>query len=431
MDIERQVIGEILLNAGECGIAFEDLKPEYFEGVNFRKVFETMTAMNEAGEQIDIATLTEKGLNSDSLMVLASEVHSAAHIKSHVKILKDHYYMRSARQRLIAGLSASENPGATTESLRKVVEDTAFFLAGNMKSKGLQPMRVAVKSSLDQIGEIGRGQVPGVKMGFFDMDRNGFFFKKKTLSIVAARPAMGKSAFAWTVARNCKKKVAFFSLEMAKEEQAERSLSADTGITNDQMKDKDQIKKNAAKLVEAAGRISEETIWVNDDTSVSVAKIHSQCKRMLANDGLDLLIVDYLGLIESDKQFQKRNQEVGYISKGLKYIADDLGIPVVALCQLNRDCEARADKRPLLSDLRESGDMEQDAHMVIFIYRDEVYDAETEDKGVAELIVRKNRSGQTGIVKLTFDGPTTSFKDYVEPASFSDTARAFDAAAGV
>lgn len=416
MNIERQVVGEILANSDECLIAFEELKEEHFQSDSFRKIFTQMASMNKVGEQIDIMTLTEKGLNSESLMVLASEIVSAAHIKSHVKILKDRYYLRTAVSQLTEALSRASKPGATTENLRTNIEETALFLSNNVKSKGLQHISVAMASSLKQLEQISQGDLPGVKTGFRDLDNNGFFFKDKTLTIIAARPAMGKSALAWAIARKCKKKVGFFSLEMAKEEQAERSISADTGISNDDMKNRHMMKENIPKILEASYNISKETIWINDDTKVTISTIHNQCKRMIAKEGLELLIVDYMGLVESMEKFAKRNLEVGAISKGLKYIANDLGIPVVALCQLNRDCEARNDKRPLLSDLRESGDMEQDAHMVIFIYRDEVYNEDTEEKGVAEIIVRKNRAGKTGIIKLNFDGPRTTFSNYDSPS---------------
>jgi len=423
MDVQKPVLEAILFSDKDCQVAFELLQPEHFTNKKYGAIFKVMKEMNQNGEPIDAITLYEK-IGEEDLIIELNTGFSTANIKSHTNVLLDRWYLLKAHEKLMDAISWVEAPGRSVDGLRRKCEEISLLLADRVKDKGLVHISKIAQTAMEDLSKVEQGDFPGFQTGFRDLDDHGFFFRKKNLIVLAARPGMGKSALALKIALKAKVKTAVFSLEMSNEEQYERLISIYTGLTNNDLKDKSRLKEEQSKILKESVEINKNNIWINDSTRLTMATLASQCKRLQAQEGLDFVIVDYLGLVKTDTEFKQRNLAVSSISKGLKNLAYDLDVPVLALNQLNRDCESRNDKRPLLSDLRESGDIEQDAHMVIFLYREHIYDKEA-DKREAEVIFRKNRSGPTGTEKLTFLGESTDFVDYRKPMGLVSPSKTF------
>jgi len=415
MDVEQQILGAILFDYGSCGYAFERLLPVHFINKQHSQFYEEIIELRNQGKDLDLVTIGNQTKFYDLALSCSTSVYTAANIRSHVDICLDRYYLAVTRQMLIEAVKSLEEIDRSPSKLRKRIEDMAFFLADRAQDRGLQHISEISQPTIHQLNEIQQGNFPGVKTGFSKLDDMGFYFRRKTITVLAARPGMGKSALALKIAKNCKENVAFYSMEMANEEQYERLISMKTALTNDDLRSKSTLESQGDRIVTAAAEINEHPIWMNDSTRVTIPMILNQCKRLKARKGLGLIIVDYMGLVKTGGKFGSRREEVGYISKGLKNVANELDVPVLALSQLNRSCEERHDKRPILADLRESGDIEQDAHMVWFLYRPEVYDPK-DNPGKAEIIIRKNRSGLTGSTPLTYHKGSTDFVDY-EPVA--------------
>jgi replicative DNA helicase len=414
MDVEFQILAAIVFDSKNCEYAFECLEPKHFYNDDYKKIFENMVKLYKEGDSLDIVTLSNKTETNPAMLMELGSGYTAANIRTHVNICLDRYYMLTAREKLLQAIQELEKPSRSPHKLRQSCEDVALFLSDRVRDKGLQHISKVGGTTIKELDKIMIGKFPGVKTGFKDLDEAGLYFRKKTLNIVAARPGMGKSAFSLKIADKSLGNVAIYSLEMSNEEQFERLISMKTGLTNTHLKDPEMLKQSTQKIIQAAGDISKKNIWINDSTRITIPMILNQCKRLQAQHGLDLLIVDYLGLVQTQEKFGSRREEVGSITKGLKNIANELDISVVGLAQLNRVLEGRSDKRPLLSDLRESGDIEQDAHMVLFLHREDYYDDEAE-QGKAEVLCRKNRSGPTGVEYLTYKGSSTEFTDYKAP----------------
>jgi replicative DNA helicase len=258
------------------------------------------------------------------------------------------------------------------------------------------------------------GELTGIPTGFRDLDQITGGLQAGELIVIAARPSMGKTAFALNIARNAAvdhgKKVAIFSLEMTTRSLVLRLLAAEARIDSSAFRRGFIAHNDHTRLVNAAGRLANAQIWIDDGSSATLLEIKAKSRRLKAERGLDLVVVDYLQLAHSDGKVERREQEISEISRGLKALAKELDIPVLTLSQLNRGPEARADKRPMLADLRESGAIEQDADLIGFIYRDEVYNKDSDDEGIAELIISKQRNGPTGLIRLRFEGRFARFE---------------------
>jgi len=415
---EREVIKCMLFDAERCMPAFELLKPQHFFYGEYRHFFEEMCRMSEEGKEINPVTLTENArFNQNLLDELVVEAITASGIRSYCDVVLNNYYKRAARKRLIDALSAAQKSEATPESIRADVEDLAYFLADRADLKGLRHTSEYVKDSLVLMDKIVESGSPGIPTGFHALDSKGFSMRPGKMIVIGARPRMGKSALALDITEKCGQHVAFFSLEMDGQEQIERMLSKRTNLSGDQLRNKSSLCGHMNEITHQANEISKMNIWWNDSPTISPLQLLMQCKRLKAEKGLGLVVVDYLGYIsEEGKRYESRRIEVGHYSRMMKMVAKTLKIPVIVLSQLNRECEGRSDKRPNLGDLRESGDIEQDADQVWFIYRDEIYNEQAEP-GRAEILIDKNRGGPVGKVILHFDGRTTSFKDYTGPTS--------------
>lgn len=417
MDVELEVLAAIMFDAEKCTYAFETIIPEHFVRKEHREIYQTMCDLYESGESVDLITLSSKSKHEDILMDIATISHTAAHIKSHTNILVDRWYLLEARKKLKEAQESLKEKDRSPATLRERCEEIAYFLSDRTVEKGLQHISDVGTSAMKNIEEIQQGKIFGVKTGFKDLDDMGFYLRYGSLTVVAARPAMGKSALALAIAKNANVNTAIFSLEMDNEEQYERFISMKTGLTNYHLKKPDVLTDYASDIIDAAGEINKQKIWLNDSPNITTSMIASQCRRLKAQHGLELVIIDYLGLAKTEQKFSKRHEEVGYISKSLKRMAKNLGVAVLPLAQLNRKLEDRTDKRPILSDLRESGDLEQDAHVVAVLYREEVYNEECDEPEKAEFIIRKNRSGPVGTVYLTFKKQQTKFVTYEKPTS--------------
>lgn len=423
-EAEESVLGGILLDNNTVNIALEILQPEDFYKPAHTLIFTAMTGLSDRREPIDLITLSQH-LRSQGfldliggveyLTRLAHTVPNSANVGYYAKLVKD----KSLRRRVITESNEIIREAFVEE---KSIED--FINIVEQKILGVSQQRVGasfskvsdvVQDSIKLIEKLydKKQLVTGVASGFINLDQMTAGFQPSDLVIIAARPSMGKTSLAMCigayVALEAKENVAVFSLEMSKEQLVLRMLCSEAKVDNSKVRTGFLKEGDFPRLVDAASKIAEAPMFIDDTPALTVTEIRAKCRRLHKENPLSLIVIDYLQLMRSPLYSQSREQEISDISRSLKAIAKELSVPVIALSQLNRSVESRTDKRPVLSDLRESGAIEQDADVIMFIYRDEVYNQETEDKGVAEVIIGKQRNGPTGMVKLAFDGNTTSF----------------------
>jgi replicative DNA helicase len=353
------------------------------------------------------------------LISLLDKTISAANISSHAKIVKDKATLRrliSINSQLIE--KAYEQDFIDVESFVDQAESEIFKIGENKTKTGLVGSMEIVKASIQKIEELykNKAEITGIGTGFKKLDEMTAGLHPGEMTIIAARPSMGKTAFSLNVAQHIalrlKKTVAYFSLEMGKESMMMRMLSAESKVSMSEIRN-GRIQDSAwPKLINAASALSEASIFIDDTPGMSPFEIRSRARRLKAEHGLDVIMIDYLQLMSMKQKYSSREQEVAEISKSLKSIAKELQIPIIALAQLNRGVEGRTEKKPMLSDLRESGSIEQDADVIMMLYRDDYYDKENPEKqGHAEVIVGKQRNGATGPVKLRFDAQYNRFRD--------------------
>jgi replicative DNA helicase len=424
LEAEVSVLGSCLISAAAVGTALELLKADDFYRNAHRVVFEAIRALALATEPVDPVTVTEWLQRHDrleevggaaALYDLTDQVPTAANAGYYARLVRD----RSLLRRLIdAGTRVTQLGFEPTDDALATVdraETLVYELARTGSAKELEPLNDLLNESIERIEKLAkeRSEVTGLATGFDDLDRLTAGLQPQNLVIIAARPAMGKSGLALGIAEyvaiETRKTVLFFSLEMSKQEIVNRLISSQARIDSNLLRTGRLDDGHWRTLGEALGRMSEAPLFIDDTPSISMLEIRAKARRLKQRSALDLVIVDYLQLMQSDRRSESRVQEVAEISRGLKMLAKDLQIPVIALSQLSRQPESRTDKRPMLSDLRESGSIEQDADIVAFIYRDEVYDQDSPDKGIAELIVAKHRNGGTGKVNLAFLGHFAKF----------------------
>ncbi len=428
-DAEESVLGGILLDNDAINVALERLRPEDFYRPVHASIFEGMMTLIDKREPIDVVTLSQQLRSQGQLEViggietlsrLANAVPSSANVGYYAKVVKE----MSLRRRLIHEASSIIDQAFDLEG---EVED--FLDSTEQKILGVSENRIrpsffrvsdVIQDSIKIVEKLynSKQMVTGVPTGFDDLNRMTAGFQPSDLIIIAARPSMGKTALALCVAQYVavheKKAVAVFSLEMSKEQLVLRCLCSEARVDNSKVRVGNLGERDFPKLVEAASRIAEAPFFLDDTPAITVTELRAKARRLHREHPLSLIIVDYLQLMRSPTYSSSREQEIADISRSLKALAKELGVPVVALSQLNRSVESRNDKRPLMSDLRESGAIEQDADIIMFIYRDEVYNENSPDKGIAELIISKQRTGPTGVVKLAFLPELTRFEGFVE-----------------
>ena len=425
LEAEQAVLGSILIDSRCLADIVGILSPEDFYLKQNREIFETIYTMFNFSQTIDPVTVLNKmkelgcyhDNSRDYILQLMEITPTAANAARYARIVQEKAMLRGLGQ--AAGEISemvSEQIGTSSEILESA-EKKIYALRKGERGDSLEHIGTTLHKVFDHLTELSMSDsaIPGLSTGLRDLDTKINGLNKSDLLLVAARPAMGKSAFALNmgvnVAKKYKKTVAIFNLEMSREQLALRLLASESSVELQKLTTGKLSEEEWTKLCIASAALSQTDIRIDDNPSVTVADINAKCRRL---DNLGLVIIDYLQLMQGSgygKNSENRVTVVGEISRSLKIMAKELNVPVICLSQLSRAVESRTDKRPILSDLRESGAIEQDADAVMFLYRDEYYNANTEDKGLAECIVGKNRHGETGTVKLQWLGQFQLFAD--------------------
>ena len=418
IEAEQAVLGSILLEADALVTAMERLRPEDFYQPVHRMIYETMIELGEAGQPIDLVTLTaalqdkqrlEEAGGVDYLSRLLSVVPTAANVDYYARIVEEKSLLRrlirTATEIVQEGYAGADDVGL----LLNDAEQRILEISNRRTGSGFISIRDVLMDVFEQIEFLynHRGGVTGIPSGFPDLDRMTSGFQRSDLIIVAARPSVGKTAFALNIAQNvgvrARETVAIFSLEMSASQLVQRMVCAESNVDAGRLRTGRLEGDDWEKLTMAIGALSEAEIYIDDTPGITVMDIRAKLRRLKKERGLGLVVIDYLQLIQGrGRPGENRQQEVSEISRTLKQIARELEVPVIALSQLSRGVEQRQDKRPMLSDLRESGSIEQDADIVAFLYRDDYYDRETEKKNIIEVIIAKQRNGPVGTVELVF-----------------------------
>ncbi len=428
LDAEQAVLGALLVSGDGVSRVVDVLEPEYFYRKAHQVIYAAALDLYEKNEPIDIVTISaflqDQGkldLVGGRLYItdLSRSVATTANLEYYAKLVQEKALLRSlikAGTEIVG--SCYEETDADT-ALDKA-EHMIFNLAQRRNMQQMVHIKHIVEASFQKIEERyeNKDTLSGTPSGFYDLDAMTSGFQPSDLVIIAARPSMGKTAFVLNIAQACAVEhnvpCAIFSLEMSKESLVQRMLCAEAKIDSNRLRTGHLHTNDWQALAMAMGRLGEAPIYIDDSAMVNVLEIRAKCRRLKAeNKALGMIIIDYIQLLQGRKQTDNRVQEVSEISRSLKTLARELAVPVIALSQLSRAVEARQNKRPMLSDLRESGSIEQDADLVMFIYRDEYYNADTEQRGEAEIIIAKQRNGPTGTVDLLYQGSITRFLNKV------------------
>ncbi len=429
LEAEQSLLGGILIDSSGLPAALEVLKGDEFYKDSHRTIYTAIQDLFERNEPVDLLTVTDllserkqlEAVGGVSYVASLTEVMgSSANVAAYAKIISEKAVLRRLIQTANEIISFSYG-GRSAEEVLENAESAIFKLAERKIRNSYFPLKEVVKKNIETIERLQeyRDAVSGVPSGFTDLDKLTAGFQKSDLIILAARPSMGKTALALNIASNAAKKgfpVGFFSLEMSKEQLAMRLLCMEARVDSHKIRSGFLSRQECAKLLNAAGAYMDVPILIDDTPSISPLELRAKARRMMSDQGLGIVMVDYLQLMKGRDNSERREQEISEISRSLKGLAKELDIPVIALAQLNRKVEERADKKPMMSDLRESGAIEQDADVIAFIYRDEVYNRDTKEPGVAEVIIGKQRNGPLGNVKLSYINTYTRFEDYAYAA---------------
>ena len=425
LEAEEALLGSALLSRNAVSRLMEEVRPADFYSPSNQTVYEAMKGLFDTGKPIDTVTVSElifkdsknsKSINASYIARLVDNVPSSANFERYIEIVLEHSHRRkllkaSGRIELLAMAMDKEIHSVLDEA-----EQTIFTASDDAIGDGLVGVNDVLESAIERIEEIeNRGTgLSGLPTYFSDLDYYLSGLQEGNLVVLASRPSMGKSSLGLNIATNVAKEgkvVAFFSLEMTKEELVQRVLFSEAKVTSGDARKGQLGAEKWSRVVEAASKVNNLPLYFDDAPVITVTDIRAKSRRLKSSKGLDLIIVDYLQLMQSSSG-DNRQQEIAEISRNLKNLARELRVPILALSQLNRAAEAREDKRPRLGDLRESGAIEQDADIVMMLYRDDYYNPGTEIPGVAEVNIVKNRSGQTGKVELFFSKEFTQFSNY-------------------
>ena len=425
IEAEQAILGSMLTDKDAVIAALEVLKEDSFYREDNKLIFNAITNLYSKNEPIDIITvkaeLVELGVlervgGLEYLVELPERVPTTANVERYIKIVDEKAMLRrlitSANELIALGYDESEN----VDNIMDMAEKKIFDLASKKNTAGYAVMKDILVESFAELERLynQKGNVTGVSTGFYDLDNVTAGLHNSDLIIVAARPAMGKSAFAINLAANAAVKsgvpAVIFNLEMSKEQVGNRILCSEALVDSNNIRTGQIEDEDWMKLAQTLGRISDAPIYIDDTPGISAMEIRAKCRKLKLEKNIGLIVIDYLQLISgSGKKNASREQEISEISRSLKILAKELNVPVIALSQLSRTAEKRDDKRPMLSDLRESGAIEQDADIVMFLYRDDYYNPDTEKKNVAEVILAKHRGGSTGTVELAWLPSYTKF----------------------
>jgi len=430
LEAERSVLGAILLHNHAFNLAAEVIDARDFFRDAHRRIFDKMVKLAERGHAIDLVTLKDELGRSGEIEAVGGPAYIAAlvdgvprstNVEHYARIIKEKSTLRSLIFSANQILETAYQAGEDVDLLLDQAEHAIFAIADRKVRDGFVSLRELAQSSLDTIEKLHARKelVTGVPTGFTDLDEMTSGLQASDLVIVAARPSMGKTSLVLNIAQHVGTKtdmtVGVFSLEMSKEQLFLRMLTAEARIDAHRLRGGFLGERDWGRLAQGIGTLSESKIFIDDTPSIGVLEMRAKCRRLAAEHGLHLVIVDYIQLMQGRGRFENRTLEVASISRALKGLAKELGVPVVVLSQLSRAPESRADHRPQLSDLRESGALEQDADVVIFIYREDQYADKnappTDAQGTAELIIGKQRNGPTGVVRLAFLREFTRFEN--------------------
>ena len=428
LEAEQSVLGGILLDNQGLNPVLEVITSRDFYSEAHRRIFEAMINLSDRGEPVDLITLSsilkdrtqlDKAGGAAYLAGLVDNVPSAANIAHYAKIVKEKAILRGLINTATEILGKTYAPGADVDTVLDEAEQAIFEISEKKIRPAFFPIKDIVKDSFRTIEDLyaRKELITGVPTGFEKVDDLTSGLQDSDLIIIAGRPSMGKTAFALNIAEfvgiHRGLPVCLFSLEMAKEQIAMRMLAATAKVDSQRIRKGFLGETDWPKLTTAAGILSEAPIFIDDTAAITVLEMKAKARRLKAEHGLGLVIIDYLQLMRSSAAKDSREQEISEISRSLKALAKELSVPVIALSQLNRKVEDRTNRRPQMADLRESGAIEQDADVIAFIYRDEVYNKaeDNPEKGMAEVIIAKQRNGPIGTVKLAFLEKFTSFEN--------------------
>ena len=428
VEAEQSILGAMILDKEAINTAVEIIKPEDFYKEANGEIYEAILVLFNKNEPVDLITLSEELKRRGTLehvggvtylANLSSGVATTANAEYYCKIVKDKSTLRrlikSSNQIMGKAYEDSEEVGAIIEEAEKQI----FDITQGAHREGFFPINEVLLESFARIEEMAanKGQLTGLTTGFLDIDNKLSGLQKSDLVLIAARPSMGKTAFGLNVATNAalkaKAKVAIFSLEMSKEQLVQRMIAATAHVDLQKIISGNLTEDEWLQIINSMGPLSQADIYIDDTAGISLTEMRAKCRRLKIEKGLDLVVIDYLQLMQLDVRTENRQQEISAISRGLKGLAKEMECPVISLSQLSRAPELRSDHRPMLSDLRESGAIEQDADVVMFLYRDEYYNEESEKKNIGEVIIAKHRNGPTGTVELVWKKEFTKFLDKV------------------
>jgi len=425
LEAEQSVLGSMIISKDAIYTAMELLTPADFYRTAHQKIFEAIVALCDRGEPVDVVILSEELENNrcleevggrSYLLALANAVPTAANVEYYARIVREKSIMRALISTATDIVTRCYDfPGGDVDEFLDEAERAIFEIRRQGQQGGFAPLKEALMQAFDRIERLydQKKGVTGISTGFTDLDRITAGLQESDLIIVAARPSMGKTTLALNMAHHCavkeKRPTAFFSMEMSKEQLAQRMLCAQAHIDAQNMRRGYLTTEDWQRLTRAVGPLSEAPLYIDDNASLSAMDIRSRARRLKAERGLDAIFIDYLQLMRGHGRAENRQQELSDISRSLKSLAKELRVPVVALSQLSRAVEKRPDRRPILSDLMESGGIEANADMVLFIYREAYYFQDSDKGNIAEIIIAKQRNGPTGTVELYFLDRYTKF----------------------
>lgn len=424
MEAEQSVLGSMLLDKEAVAAAGEVLQAEDFYSDAHREIYEAMLSLYEAGKPVDLVTLVDEldqrgtmdGVGGLTYVTdLSRMVPSTANVRYYIRIIEEKSILRKLIKASGSIMNESYEASKEVDEIINQAEKSIFDISQKQSTTSFEHIKDTLLSSYAKIEELynSKGSITGLPTGFVELDYKLSGMHPSELILVAARPGMGKTSFIMNVAQyaaiHSKAPVAVFNLEMSRDQLANRMLCCEANVELQKIRTGNLSEDDWRKLARAMAPLSQAPIYIDDTPGISVTEIRSKCRRLKIEHGLGLVVIDYLQLMSGRGRTDSRQQEIAEISRALKVLAMELSVPIIAGSQLSRAPEARTDHRPMLSDLRESGAIEQDADVVMFLYRDEYYNPDSEDKNIAEVIVAKQRNGPTGMVKLAWLGQYTKF----------------------
>lgn len=429
IDSEQSIIASIILDKDAIMTVSEILKPEDFYSETNKVIYECMLNLNNRLEPIDIVTLSEELKKQEEtndvdkkisyITDLSTTITETGNIKHYAEIIKQKSILRKLIKASNEIINLGYSSNTKVEDVLEIAEKKIFDISQERTGEDFKSISSVLLEAYDIIENlfINKSEITGITTGFDDLNRKINGFQKTDLLLIAARPAMGKTAFSLNLVLNAALKadasIAVFSLEMSREQLVQRMLSSQSNIELKKLKTGKLSENDWPRIVETMSVLSSLKIHIDDTPGIKISELRSKCRKLKMEKGLDLVLIDYLQLMEGEGNNESRQQEISKISRSLKILAKELNCSVVALSQLSRAPEQRADHRPMLSDLRESGAIEQDADIVMFLYRDEYYNQDSDKKNIGEVIVAKNRHGETGSVELVWFGEIQKFANKI------------------